>query len=207
MSKGIVMATLCAVTLTGCVTAQRSSELATRPGITFNEAQPGWFVISGAEIERPGSAIGVDGMTACLATHINNKTVRLTDSSRSFVGAATGNYYNIQSARDEAAETPVRFISSDGGEAVARGQTSYSFTAGLAVITRVVRFTLNVKQSSTTNRYAFSDIDTAQTDTGVLANAGFGPFYDVAGLYPEKAYDKLSGLADTINTCLLARSR
>jgi len=198
---------LCVATLAGCVTAQRSSELVTRPGVVFNETQPGWFVISGAELERPGSRANHDGVAACLATHINNSSVQLSDASRSFVGAYTGNYYNIQSSRSEGAEAPIRLIPADGSEAVVRGQTSYNFTMGLAAITRVVRFTLNIKQTADVNRYSFGSIEMAQTNTGVLANAGFGPFYDVASSYPEKAYDGLSGLADTINSCLISRSR
>lgn len=202
-----IFAIMAVVTLSGCVTAQRSSELATRPGVIFSESQPGWFAISGAEIERVGSHASHDGMGACLATHVNNSSVQLSDSSRSFVGSYTGNYYNINSSRSESAEQPVRFISANGSEAVVRGQTSYTYTYGLAAITRVVRFTLNIKQSPTVNRYTFGNIEAAQTNTGVVANTGFSPFYDVASLYPERAYDGLSKLTEIINGCLVAGSK
>lgn len=201
----LVIATL--VTLSGCVTAQRSSELATRPGVVFSGSPEVGFTITGVEIERAGTRAGHDGMGVCLATHIHNSSVQLSDSSRSFVGSYTGNYYNINSSRSEAAEQPVRFISANGSDAVVRGQTSYTYTYGLAAITRVVRFTLNIKQSAKENRYSFSNIEAAQTSTGILPNNGFTQFYDMAVLYPERAYDGLSNLTEVINGCLAAGSK
>ncbi|MBM1145642.1 hypothetical protein GN155_017800 [Alcanivorax sp. ZXX171] len=192
--------------LSGCAsTPPAPSDLGNRDGVELVERERGARLFKSAEFALPGSVPDKAVLGLCLAKNVRVDSVRLSDSSKSFIGAYSGRYYNIGNSYQAQGEESTKFIAEDGSGAVARGQFKYSFVVrGLlpVSIVNVVRYTLEVSQTPEVNRYVFSDITAAQTETGNMPNTGFTPVYDIGLLHPEIAHDRMAAVASALNTCL-----
>lgn len=136
---------------------------------------------------------------SCVAEIVSNQGETLADSSRSFVGVYTGNYYSIQRSSQSAGGSVLEHVAQDGKSVVASGSARYS--AG-ALVTRSVRFKLALKQSDSGRIYRFSSLGQAQLDTGAAANNGYTPIGSWPGANPDLALAALSGITDQIERCL-----
>jgi len=136
---------------------------------------------------------------ACVAETVSNQGETLADSSGSFVGAYTGNYYSIQRSSQAAGGSVLEHVTADGKSVVASGSTRYSASA---LVSRSVRFRLSVKQGESVRTYRYSNLAQAQLDTGAAANSGYNPIGAWSGANPDLALDSLSKLTDEIERCL-----
>lgn len=204
MSRCILLAVV--VLVSGCVHYGSSDELSRMPGIDFSEGVNGYKAITAVAFNLPGVIPNADSLGLCLAENVRADGVDLIDSSRSYVGRYSGIYREVENRREAGSENSLKYVSKSGGQAVARGRISYTYNseAGFVSvpITKVIRFTLSVTTSATSNTYRFKDVESAQTDTGVVPNSGFGPFLDIRPTFPERGYRKLSELSMEVNRCL-----
>ncbi|GEM_PF-2745791 len=136
---------------------------------------------------------------ACVAETVSNQGETLADSSGSFVGAYTGNYYNVQRSSQSAGGSVLEHVAQDGKSVVASGSARYS--AG-ALVARSVRFKLSLKQSDSGRTYRYSNLGQAQLDTGAAANKGYAPIGSWSGANPDIALASLSTITDQIERCL-----
>ncbi|WP_406627711.1 hypothetical protein [Pectobacterium carotovorum] len=142
----------------------------------------------------------IEKLKICTLRNVTNRDVRLGDSSKSFVGSYTGNYYNVKSSSNVSGGDVLSL--SGGNSLVVNGATSYLFDAGIISVKRFVRFTLDVFNKDNSVEYTFSNIQHAQSDTGSLPNDGFNDIgvWKMAG--PTEAIRTLDGIALSINECL-----
>ena len=152
--------------------------------------------VTAVQFHRDG--LGGD-IPACVAETVSNQGETLADSSGSFVGAYTGNYYNVQRSSHSAGGSVLEHVAQDGKSVVASGSVRYS--AG-ALVTRSVRFKLALKQSDSGRIYRFSSLGQAQLDTGAAANNGYTPIGSWSGANPDLALASLSKVTDEIERCL-----
>jgi len=153
-------------------------------------------LVEGVVFTRPGKA---DDLPECIAATVSNQGETLSDSSGSFVGAYTGNYYNVQRSTNTAGGSVIEYASPDGRSVVASGLTRYNANA---LVARSVRFKLSVKQGESGRIYRYGNLGQAQLNTGSVANNGYNPIGAWAGANPNLALDSLSRLTDNIERCL-----
>ena len=186
---------LAAVVMMGCAAQTRMGSLSQYDA----EYQP-WASaesVSSVQFQRQGSSEG--NLTQCVAEVVSNQGETLTDSSGSFFGAYTGNYYNVERNTSVAGGSVIEHAVPDSSAVVASGSTRYS--AG-ALVERSVRFKLTAKQSEAARSYRYSSIGQAQLNSGVVANTGYGPVGAFQGANPDLALQALAAVTDNIETCL-----
>ena len=152
--------------------------------------------VSAVAFERKGRA---GNLPLCVAAVVSNTGETLSDSSNSFFGAYSGNYYNIQKSVQAAGGDVLQFVSSDASSLVATGSVRYEASA---LVHRSVRFKLVAQQDESGRNYRFSDLAQAQINTGAAANTGYGPIGSWAGANPDLALGALGRVADEIERCL-----
>ncbi|WP_346839803.1 hypothetical protein [Microbulbifer sp. SAOS-129_SWC] len=136
----------------------------------------------------------------CVAEYVNNRAVTLSDSSSSFVGAFTGNYYQVNNSTESAGGQVLKY--SDEKEVVAQGRETYTTTLLGVPIGNAVEFKLLVELGEGVVRLKFSDVQHAQLDTGGAANSGFGPVGAWRGAGPVDAYHVMEGVANKVMGCI-----
>jgi len=152
--------------------------------------------VSAVAFTRSGGPGDIPG---CVAATVSNQGQTLSDSSGSFFGAYTGNYYRSEQSSQVAGGSVIEYVAPDGGSVVASGSTEYS--AG-ALVSRAVRFKLSVKQQGDGRKYRYTGIQQAQSNTGAAANTGFTPVGAWAGANPDMALASLERLTDSIESCI-----
>lgn len=138
-------------------------------------------------------------LAACVAATVSNQGETLSDSSGSFFGAYTGNYYSIGRSTQAGGGSVIEHAATDGNSVVASGSTRYSASA---LVSRSVRFKLSVKQDEAGRTYRYGSLGQAQLNTGAAANNGYNPIGSWAGANPNLALESLSKLTDNIERCL-----
>ena len=136
----------------------------------------------------------------CIALNINNNEYTLSDSSRSFVGAYTGTYYNITSQRQAGGGDAL--IYSDDVTAIGNGSTDGTFTFGLVPIKKIVTFKVEVNIDAGKQSITFNDIQAAQESTGSAVNDGFNRVGAWPGAKPVFVYELLETTANKLKSCL-----
>ncbi len=139
----------------------------------------------------------------CLALVVSNNEHTLTDSSGSFVGAYTGNYYNIEKSRQVGGGQSLLY--SDDTSAIAKGNTKGAFTFGLVPITKIIAFKVEVNAAPESGFIEFTDIQAAQESTGAANNTGFSKAGAWSGAEPVFVYNLLSKVSDEIKSCMSRR--
>lgn len=192
-----------AVALSGCVMTGRAPNLATYDTASYEKDQYGQEYMTGLSFKYPAPArLKPDALPLCIVKTIDNRSVTLSDSSRSWVGPYSGYYYRMGVQREAGGGEVLSFVSEDKREAVATGTVTHRYTFGMAPIERSVRFTLNAKVGASETMFRFDRLEWAQLDTGVAANNG----YDRIGAWekarPELAAESLKLVADKLSSCL-----
>jgi len=149
------------------------------------------------EVTKSGPA-APGKMAMCAASTIRNDPVSLSDSSRTFVGAHTGNYYQAGSSREVGGGGVIQYAASDESSVVAKGETGYTS----AMVSRSVRYTVTIQNSGTDRKYLFAGIQQAQLYTGSMVNAGYSPVHVMMGGGSENVAHSLSTVADEIEACI-----
>lgn len=152
--------------------------------------------VSSVTFQRPGSA---GDIAPCVAEVVSNQGETLSDSSGSFFGAYTGNYYSFEKSTQAAGGSVIEYVAPDASSVVASGSTRYSASS---LVSRSVRFKLAVEQDAAERTYRYSSLGQAQLDSGVVANTGYGPIGSFAGANPDLALQALDQLTNNIEKCL-----
>lgn len=137
----------------------------------------------------------------CVAENVTNSVVSLHDTSGSFVGSATGNYYQNSNSQTVQAGNVFKYIDDNAQTLIASGTTDGGATA-LGLTHDILKFDLKVVTSGTDVTVRFSNITRAQQNTGILANDGFQPVGTWKGSRFQKIYESLEVVAKKINACL-----
>ena len=135
----------------------------------------------------------------CEVETVRNDEVGLEDSSRSFVGAYTGNYYNVESREKVGGGNTIRLIDEQSSTIIASGVSPFTH----ALLTNYLRY--DVKLSPTENGSVimiFSRLVHAQIDTGYLSNSGFGPVGTWAGTGAPVVLETIEQVATSLKNCI-----
>ncbi|WP_286761997.1 hypothetical protein [Pseudomonas sp. UBA2047] len=178
------------VVIGGCASGAGNLYKYGQPGLDGNYLKS--LEVSGSGPAAPGK------MAMCTASTIKNDPVSLRDSSRTFVGAYTGNYYQAGSNREVGGGGVIQYVTPDESSVVAKGETGYTS----AMVSRSVRYTVTIKNSGPERKYLFTGIQQAQLDTGSMVNAGYSPVHVMMGGGSEDVARSLSAVAEEIETCI-----
>ena len=141
---------------------------------------------------------GLELAKQCIAINVDNRTQVITDSSRSWVGPYTKNYYQHGSTTAVAGGQVVESVSKTLNSIVASGNMSYS----IGLTNDLLRFKLILSLGDKGARISFINIQRAQQSTGLLANDGFSPVGVWFGSRYEQAYSALEDKAGAIARCM-----
>ena len=133
----------------------------------------------------------------CVATNIHSDEVQLRDSAGSWVGPATGNYYQRDNRGTAQARETFKVIDDAGRFLIAQGQTDR--TSGLSGW--IIRFDLEAGLEQGRVILTMRNLKLAASSTGLLANDGFQP---LGSWYRFKSnYAALDAVAATVKACIL----
>ena len=185
--------------LAGCATNQISSNLNGVDGLTLKQVGGNSFL---DRYEFSSQASASSDLAFCIASNLSNKDVQLSDTSKSFVGQASGNLYIAGDKNNAAGGEVIKYKSDDGSKVAAQGRADYSFTFGFAPISRTVQFDVVAKKESGKLLLSFTEIMQAQKETGFSANNGFQPVGAWDGANPDMALSTLKDVATKIQRCM-----
>ncbi|MCL6366691.1 hypothetical protein EXT60_20965 [Pectobacterium carotovorum subsp. carotovorum] len=188
------------ILLTGCaVDTSRDHELNDFSGVSFSKKGQDEYINNYTKKfeQTPPST---EKLKICTLRNVTNRDVRLNDTSKSFVGAYTGNYHNINSSSNVSGGEVLSL--SDNNTLVVNGTTSYFFDAGIISVKRFVRFTLDIVNKDKITEYTFSNIQFAQAETGTLPNDGFNDIGTWKMASPAQSILSLDNIAKNINDCV-----
>ena len=189
---------LLAATLTACANmAEVSNKIAGLDGVEITQGEYGEQLLESYTVKGRGASDA--DLPFCIAKSIQNNDVTITDSSRSFVGAYTGRYYQAGSTVNIGGGSVLTYVSVLGDKVVAQGTTSYR-SGGL--VERSVRFQLTAASQEDLVTLIFSPIEQAQLDTGAIANKGYYRVGAWDGASPDLVIAALSRESDKIINCL-----
>ena len=179
--------------LVGCGTVPMPSNVSTRPG---NESGD---YINAVDFSYQSAAtkVNFNKLKLCVAENVSNNSVQLRDASRSFVGPATGHYYNLQNSQTV-----------QGGEIFKYSDPTLSTLIAIGTVDSpgmvedIIKYELKVSVNQSRVHLIFSNITRAQKSTGLLANDGFGPVGTWPGARTMQSYTALQGVANGIKLCL-----
>ncbi|MDP0667306.1 hypothetical protein [Klebsiella pneumoniae] len=198
--KKILLGAVILPLLYGCVAdMSRDGDLSLLNGVSYkNKGQYEYLkqYSKTTNIQNPS----IDKIKICVLRNITNRDVMLNDSSRSFVGAYTGNYYNINSSSKSNGGDVVSL--SGNNAIVVNGSTDYLFNSGVISVKRVVRFTLDIVTANNKVSYTFSNIQQAQTETGSIPNNGFNDIGTWKGASPAQAIKSMEEITHDLESCL-----
>ena len=140
----------------------------------------------------------------CLSHRISdtlNSAVSLQDSSGSFVGPATGNYYRNVNSQTVQGGGVFKYIDDSTSALIATGTTDGGSTA-LGFTRDIVKFDLKATANGDSVTLKFGNITRAQQSTGSIANDGFNPVGMWRGAGAERIYTSLESVASKVRACL-----
>lgn len=191
---------LCCISLSGCaIDTSRDPNLNNLTGLEFKKLSGNEY-IKNYSITSSTNGIDLEKAKICTLRNVTNRDVSLSDSSRSFVGAYTGNYYNLGNKSTSSGGNVV--AASSDKSFVVNGSAEYIFDSGLINVKRVVRFTLDLSVLEGKVKYTFSNIQQAQTETGTIPNNGFNYIGTWKGASPYQALSSLRSVTSDIDSCL-----
>ncbi|HEU4459743.1 MAG TPA: hypothetical protein VFR90_11525 [Methylibium sp.] len=137
----------------------------------------------------------------CVAEHVGNSEVQLSDTAGSFVGAATGTYYQANNRQTSSGGSVFKYADDSAATLIATGGTR---TAGssLGLVIDYVRYDLKAASTARGVTLVFSNITRAQQNTGLIANRGFEPVGVSPGARAPGVYAALEATAQKLKTCL-----
>lgn len=173
-----------------------------KPGVQLTAPGEGRQYLDTVELTRPAVPTSAEALPMCAAQIVRNKEVTLSDSAGSFFGAYTGQYYQVENARQAGGDNSGEYISPDGKKLVTKGAATYSKSFAGLPQKMAATYLLTLKPADNKMRYTFTDIQQAQLDTGAASNEGFYPVGAWSGANPIAVYNQLAGVADKMNSCI-----
>jgi hypothetical protein len=147
------------------------------------------------------STIDFSNLKLCVAENLTNNDVTLSDSSNSFVGAYTGNYYSTGKIQNIAGKDVFKYLDESSSTLIANGTTT-SISNQLIPITDIVKFEMKSSLKGRNVQIEFFNITRAQKDTGLAANDGFSPVGAWSGARAPDIIASLERMANRIKSCL-----
>ncbi|GAB50211.1 hypothetical protein [Atlantibacter hermannii] len=195
--KKLILVMISSALMSGCVSYQRSAAINAIPGVEFQQKN-GNEIIKSYEVKKDIGAITKDSLKSCVLSNVTNRQVQLTDASKSFSGAYTGNYYNVQTSSNVQGGSVIQAETSNG--IIFAGTGEYLTTS--MGIKRTVRFTGEIAPSGQQTKFMFSNIQQVQNDSGAISNNGFFDVGSWDAASPESVINVLNEKADSISKCL-----
>lgn len=184
--------------LAGCANQdKRSVELSSHDGVTY-ERFNGKEVL--AEYERNEKPIyfSQDKLARCTIQSLKNDATTLSDSSNSFVGSYTGNYYNVTKTDSIAGGGVIKYMMKDSVGLIAEAKTMYSTT----FIARAVKYNLLIEKLENSVDFKITNIMQAQLDTGAISNTGFYKVGSWSSAEPVLVINSINSDIDKVYKCL-----
>lgn len=195
--KNLILVMISSALLGGCVSYQRSAAISAIPGVEFQQKN-GSEIIKSYEVKKDIGAITKDSLKSCVLSNVTNSQVQLTDASKSFSGAYTGNYYNVQTSSSVQGGSVIQAETSNG---IIFAGTGEYLTSSMG-IKRTVRFTGEIAPAGHQAKFMFSNIQQVQNDSGAISNNGFFDVGSWDAASPESVINVLNEKADAISRCL-----
>ena len=198
--KYLLLSAISAAILSGCATTAPSdlpSNITTKP---VNAGQAVDNIRFEYTAKQP---IDFSYVKLCVAQNIKYDSVRLSDSSASFVGSYTGNYYNIAKSTTEQARDSIILVDDSKGFIIARG-TTQPFSANLGV-SRIARFIISIETDGNKLSMLLDNVEQAQLNTGAAQNSGFSTVGTWFGSGFDYAYSAITATKDSLTSCLAQR--
>lgn len=137
----------------------------------------------------------------CIAENVSNGAVSLQDSSGSFVGPATGRYYQIDHSQVIHGGGAFKYLDDTIFTLIAQGTVDGGPVA-FGITKDFVKFDLKAAIDGRAVTLKFLNITRAQQSTGAIVNDGFNPVGTWSGARPIQVYDTLEGVANKVKACL-----
>ena len=179
--------------LVGCGTVPMPSNVSTRPG---NESGD-YINTVDFSYHSATTKVSFNKLKLCVAENVSNRSVQLIDASRSFVGPATGRYYNLQNSQTVQGGDIFKYADPNLSTLLAIGTVDSP-----GMVEDIIKYDLKVSVNQAQVNLLFYNITRAQKSTGLLANDGFGPIGTWPGARTMQSYTALQGIANGIKLCL-----
>jgi hypothetical protein len=137
----------------------------------------------------------------CVAENISNNAVILGDAAGSFVGPATGNYYQANHSQTIQGGDIFKYVDDGTSTLIATGTVDGGAVA-FGLTRDIVKFDLKAADNGNAVTLKFSNVLRAQQSTGSSTNEGFGPVGVWTGSRPDQIYSALEGVAEKVKACL-----
>lgn len=137
----------------------------------------------------------------CVAENVSNRSVQLHDASGSFVGAASGKYYEANHSQTVQGGGIFKYSDPAMSTLIANG-TADAGSVALGLTKDIIKYDLKASVRGSQVGLIFSNITRAQQSTGSVANDGFSPVGTWSGARPMQSYTTLEGIANQIKSCL-----
>lgn len=195
-SVGRILGILLVGGLTGCATIPMPSNVTTMPGNASGD------YISSIDFSYQSSLpASFNKLKLCVAENVSNRAVQLTDSAGSFVGPATGHYYNVQHSQTVQGGDIFKYADASLSTLIANG-TADGGPVALGLTRDIIKYDLKASTHGSQVGLVFTNITRAQQSTGSVANDGFSPVGTWSGAHPKQVYTALESIANGIKGCL-----
>lgn len=193
---GKTVAILLVTGLAGCATVPMPSNVTTTPGNASGD-----YINSIDFSYQSSTPASFNKLKLCVAESVSNRAVQLTDSSGSFVGPASGHYYDVQHSQTVQGGGIFKYADASLATLIANGTVDGGSVA-LGLTRDIIKYDLKASAHGQQVGLVFTNITRAQQATGSVANNGFGPVGTWSGAHPKQAYAALQGVANGIKACL-----
>lgn len=195
--KKLLIVIMSSALLGGCVSYQRSAAINSIPGVEFQQKN-GNEIIKSYEVKKEMVNSSKDALKSCILSNVTNNQVQLTDGSKSFTGAYTGNYYNVQTSSSVQGGSVIQAETEKGVIFAGTGE----YVTPTMGVKRTVRFTSEVVPEGKQAQFIFSNIQQVQNDSGAISNNGFFDVGSWDAASPEAVIAVLNEKANAISSCL-----
>jgi len=137
----------------------------------------------------------------CVAENVQNQAVQLRDSAGSFVGRATGTYYQTNNVQTQSGGAVFKYVDDGLATLVATG-TTMAAPSSMGLVQDVVRFDLRASVKGKNVALLFQNITRAQQNTGTSANDGFSPVGAWSGARAPGVIAALEAVAGKLRQCV-----
>lgn len=144
----------------------------------------------------PGKPVDFSKVKRCVAVNLTNDEIQLKDSAGSWVGPATGNYYQKSNSSTVAGRDIFKIVDDQGKFLVAQGWIDKPVFA----FRWILRFDMEVAVEGESVKMVMRNIKLAMSNTGSSSNDGFS---DLNTSYRFKQnYSTLEEAANTVKGCI-----
>ncbi len=196
MNKPVFAVVILLIFLSGC-----ASQVPLPANVTTTQSGNGTYIDRADYSYQTDSAPSFSSLKLCVAENFTNNDVTLSDSSSSFVGAYTGNYYQVDKTQNVTGKDVFKYVDDSTSTLIANGTTT-SVSKQLVPITDIVKFEMKSSLKGRNVQIEFFNITRAQKDTGYATNDGFNPVGAWSGARAPDIIASLEGIANKIKSCL-----